>query len=158
MSENLLTVSARSGFTCHFQYNQGESPLFVKLSFHMTARLEVFFMGDLACTSVTFDDRDSKISGVTALILPGESAPYLICLMMDKASTGCLIVPKVPNFIGGSPKLSDVLLHDCKRSPGKSAPFLLSYLSHYGEGVNGLLPFYTTNFLVYTSYIMFCEE
>ena len=127
MSENLLTVSARAGLTCQFKSNQGDSALVVKLSVHMTPCLAVFFLGDLACTSVTCDSRYSKTSGVNALLLPRESSPYLICIIMDKASKGCLIVPKVPNFLGGSPNLSYVLIHDCERSPGKSEPFLLSY-------------------------------
>ena len=73
MSENLLTVSARAGLTCQFKSNQGDSALVVKLSVHMTPCLAVFFLGDLACTSVTCDSRYSKTSGVNALLLPRTS-------------------------------------------------------------------------------------
>ena len=74
MSENLLTVSARDGFICHFQSPHGVSALVAILSDHLNARLTEFFWGDLACTSVPCDDRGSEIFGGTALLRPGESA------------------------------------------------------------------------------------
>ena len=78
--------------------------------------------------------------------------------MMEKVSTGCLIVPKVLKFLGGSLKFLEGLLHDCERRPGKSVPLLLFYLYHNREGINVLFTFSPMGFSVYPSFLMFCDE
>ena len=73
-----------------------------------------------------------------------------LCRMSLRAtsilSNGLLIIPKVPNFLGGYPKLLEGLPRDCKWCTGKSAPWLTFSLSHDGEGFEGLLPSSPTGF------------
>ena len=157
MLANLLAVSVRSGFVCTFQYIRRVYSLVSGFSVYLTAHLEVLFWGDLACPSVPRDDRGSKISGGTASLHPGGSAPCLLCFIMDKVSTGCLIVSKFSNFLGVSLKFSEGMLRNCELCPKKYALLPLFHLSCDGEGVNGLLHFSLTRFFVWPYFLMFCE-
>ena len=47
-----------------------------------------------------------------------------------------LVISKVPNYFGGYLKFLEGLVRDCTWRPGKSANFLLYYLSRDGEGLN----------------------
>ena len=110
--------------------------------FTLDARLVAFFLGDIACTSESCYGRGSEIFGGTTLLRPGEFTPYLLfSLSHDGAGLGrLLIVPKVHNFLAGSPNILKVLLHNGKQHPGKSEPFLLVYLSHEEQVIDGLVP------------------
>ena len=114
----------------------------------LTARLAAFFLSYLACPSVPCEERSSKYFSGTTLLHPVESYPCLICLIMEEVLTGCLITPKVPNFLRGSLKFLEELLSNCERRPGKSTRFLLLSSSYDKEGINGLFPFNPTGFLV----------
>ena len=73
-------------------------------------------------------------------------------------SDGLFIIPKIPNVIGGSLNFLEVLLHDCEQRTGKSDHCHLFLSSRYGEGVDGLLTFSSTVFLVFPSFFMLCED
>ena len=98
----------------------------LRVFYRITSFLEVFFLGDITCPSVPYDKKDSEIIGGTASLLPQKCFPCLFIphLVMDKVSTGCLIFPKVPNFLGFYPELSEGFLHDCEERPRKYDPFL----------------------------------
>ena len=66
----------------------------------------------LAFSPISYDERGSKNFGGTFSLHLRESSPCLLRLNMEKVLTGCLIVPKVPNFPGGYPKFLEVLLCD----------------------------------------------
>ena len=66
--------------------------------------------------------------------------------------------PKVPNFIGGSTKLSERLIRDCEKFPRKYASSIIFTLYRNGEGFDGMLPFSPKVFLVWPSFLVFCEE
>ena len=150
MSEHFLPFSARAGFVCSFQSPWEVSALVGVLSAHLTTRLAVLFSGDLDCPSGPCDDRGSNIFGGTASFCPEES-DFCILFFSYHDREGLdriLIVTKVPNFIWGPPKLSEGLLPNSERRPGKSTNFLLFSLSRDGEYVNGFLPFSLKGFMV----------
>ena len=104
------------------------------------ARLAAFSSGSfslfLPTLSMVFRGScNGLIFSVSESLLP---AFFFHNIMKDKVLNGWFIVPKVLNFLGGSPKLLEEMLRGCEQHPGKSAPFHLFSLSYDGEYFNGM--------------------
>ena len=135
MLENLLAVSAQSGFVCPLRPLQGGLIYCGRIAWSSDWSSGGVISGE-SCFFISslWWKGDPKSSEWLLYLYFGSLLPALFFpqIMTENFLMGFLIVPKVPNFLGGSPKLSKGLLHDCKRRPRKSAPFLMSYSYHDG--------------------------